>query len=92
MDLPAGSFVMINWIDTSTFVCQQVAGGILMSADAVSKRMTDHSAKVQSSSEPGLARPLPGAVKASATMTRAGTKVLSKTAGKVGLADSPHAV
>jgi hypothetical protein len=61
----------------------KVAGGILMGADAVSKRMTDHAAKVQASSEPGAPRPVPGAITASASMTRAGTKVLSKTAGKI---------
>lgn len=72
------------WSTQCISVLQQVAGGILMSADAVSKRMMDHYAKVQASSEPGPARPVPGAIKASATMTRAGTKVLSKTAGKVG--------
>ena len=66
--------------------CRQVAGGILMGADAMSKRMTDHAAKVQASSEPGAPRPVPGAITASASMTRAGTKVLSKTAGKVGRA------
>lgn len=39
--------------------------------------------QVLASSEPGAPRPVPGAIKASASMTRAGSKLLSKTAGKV---------
>jgi hypothetical protein len=61
----------------------KVAGGILMSANAVSQRLMDHAAKVQAGSEPGAPRPVPGFVTASASMTRAGTKILSKTAGRV---------
>lgn len=61
----------------------KVAGGILMGANAVSTRMMEHSAKVLASSEPGAPRPVPGAIKASASMTRAGSKLLSKTAGKI---------
>ncbi len=56
-----------------------------MGASTMSQRLKDHGAKVQASSEPGQPRPVPGAVKASAAMTRAGTKLLSKTAGKVHL-------
>ncbi len=54
-----------------------------MGASAVSQRLMEHSAKVQAGSEPGVPRPVPGVIKSSASMTRAGTKILSRTAGQV---------
>ena len=63
----------------------QVAGGILLGANAVSQRLLEHGVKMTAGSEPcANPRPLPGVVTGAASATRSTTKAASKVANKVG--------
>lgn len=70
----------------------KMASGILLMASQATEKIANHSAQVQASSEPtATPHSVPFMIKGGAATMRTGTKLISKTAGKVvsGLASIP---